>query len=71
MVGDIRKHLEIVPLTPFRLRTAEGHEYLVPTVDHIYLPPDNARVVVSDNEGVIVVPPALRISGLLHAKPER
>ena len=67
MIGDIRKHLEITPFMPFRIRTAHGREYPVPTTDHIYLPPGGARVVVSDDEGFVAVLPALLISGLLHA----
>ena len=67
MTGDIRKHLDIVPFVPFSIRTADGHEYSVPTLDHIYLPPTGGRVVVSDDEGVVVVLPGLLISGLVHA----
>jgi len=52
---------------PFRIRIADGHEYPVPTVDHIYLPPGSARVVVSDDAGSVAVLPALLISGLLIA----
>jgi hypothetical protein len=51
---------------PFVLRTADGHEYPVPTIDHIYLPPSGGRVVISDNEGVVIVLPGLMISGLVH-----
>jgi hypothetical protein len=67
MIGDIRKHIEISPFVPFRIRIADGHEYPVPTLDHIYLPPGSARVVVSDDAGSVVVLPALLISGLLIA----
>jgi hypothetical protein len=67
MIGDIRKHLAITPFAPFRIRTADGQEYPVPTLDHIYLPPGSTRVVVSDDEGVVAVLPALLISGILHA----
>jgi hypothetical protein len=67
MTGDIRKHLEITPFVPFAVRTADGHEYAVPTIDHIYLPPTGGRVVISDDEGVVVVLPGLMISGLVHA----
>ena len=66
MIGDIRKHLEITPFISFSVRTAEGHEYRVPTIDHIYLPPTGARVVISDDQGVVVVLPGLLISGLVH-----
>lgn len=66
MTGDIRKHLEVSPFVPFAIRTADGHEYPVPTLDHIYLPPTGGRVVVSDDEGIVVVLPGLLISGLVH-----
>jgi hypothetical protein len=55
-----------LPSNPFALRTADAHEYPVPTIDHIYLPPGASRVVVADDEGVVVVLPALLISGLVH-----
>lgn len=67
MTGDIRKHLESTPFVPFAVRTADGREYAVPTVDHIYLPPTGGRVVISDNEGIVVVLPGLMISGLVHS----
>jgi hypothetical protein len=67
MTGDIRKHLQIAPFLPFRVRTSDGREYLVPTIDHIYLPPSGGRVVISDDQGVVVVLPGLMITGLVHA----
>ena len=67
MTGDIRKHLEVTPFVPFAVRTADEREYAVPTVDHIYLPPAGGRVVISDDEGVVVALPGLEISGLVHA----
>ena len=67
MTGDIRKRLEITPFVPFSVRTADGHEYSVPTIDHIYLPPTGGRVVISGDEGIVVVLPGLLISGLVHA----
>ncbi len=67
MVRDIRKHLELTPFVPFRVRTADGQEYNVPTLDHVYLPPGEGRVVISDDEGYVTVIPALLISGIIHA----
>lgn len=67
MTGDIRKHLEIAPFVPFAIRTADGREYTVPTIDHIYLPPARGRVVILDDEGTVIVLPGLLISGLVHA----
>jgi len=71
VVGDIRKHLEQSPFVPFKLRTADGREYPVPTHDHVYLPPGGGRVVVSDDEGFVIVIPALLISGIIHADSSR
>jgi hypothetical protein len=67
MTGDIRKHLQITPFVPFGMRTSNGREYHVPTIDHIYLPPSGGRVVISDDQGVVVVLPGLMITGLVHA----
>ncbi len=67
MTGDIRKHLQITPFVPFSVRTSDGREYPVPTIDHIYLPPSGGRVVISDNQGVVVVLPGLMITGLVLA----
>ncbi len=67
MIGDIRKHLEVTPFIPFAVRTADGREYSVPTMDHIYLPPAGSRVIISDDKGEIVVLPALMISGLVDS----
>jgi hypothetical protein len=67
MTGYIRKRLQLTPFVPFAIRTADGHEYAVPPVDHIYLPPAGGRVVISDDAGVVVVLPGLMISGVVHA----
>lgn len=68
MIGDIRRHLDITPFVPFAVRTADGREYPVPTIDHIYLPPGAGRVVISDDQGYIAALPALLISGLVQAQ---
>jgi hypothetical protein len=67
MVRDIRKHLGVTPFVPFRIRMADGHEYPVPTVDHIYLPPCSTRVIAADDEGMVAVLPALLISGFVQS----
>ena len=67
MTGDIRKHIQETPFVPFLIRTTDGHEYPVPTVDHIFLPPTGGRVVISDDEGVVIVLPGLHITGLVHS----
>jgi len=39
MIEDIRRRLGLTPFVPFSIRTADGHEYAVPTIDHVWLPP--------------------------------
>jgi hypothetical protein len=65
VIGDIRKHLERIPFVPFAIRTADGREYSVPSVDHIWLPPHQARVFVADDNGLSAILPALLISGIV------
>ena len=65
MTGDIRKHLEVTPFVPFIVRTSDGREYPVPTIDHIYLSPSGGQVVISDEAGMVVVLPGLMINGLV------
>ena len=67
MIEDIRRRLGSRPFVPFSVRTADGDEYPVPTIDHVWLPPGGRRVVISDDSGITVVLPALMISGLVHA----
>lgn len=70
VIGDIRKHLLVTPFEPFAIRMADGREYPVPTVDHVYIPPGaSGRVVVSDDEGITVALPGLLISGLVQSRP--
>jgi hypothetical protein len=59
--------LKLTPFVAFAVRTADGQEYPVPTIDHIWLPPGGRRAVISDDRGITVVLPALMISGLVHA----
>jgi hypothetical protein len=66
MIADIRKQIARVPFEPFSIRTSDGHEYPVPTVDHIYITPTQRRIVVADDEGVVVLIPVLHISRIRH-----
>jgi hypothetical protein len=38
--------LHAAPFIPFLIRTSDGREYKVPTVDHAAVPPTGARVFV-------------------------
>lgn len=55
MIDETRKRLQRVPFVPFSLRTSDGHEYSVPTVDHAFITPRGNRVVVVDDEGTTAV----------------
>jgi len=51
MIDELRKQLARVPFIPFLVRTSDGHEYSVPTVDHAYITPRGNRVIVTDDKG--------------------
>ncbi len=69
MIDDIRARMEESPFQPFALRTADGREHLVPTVDHIYLPLGEKRVFVTNDEGVTVGLTPLLIVGIVFDLP--
>lgn len=64
MTDDIRKRVERVPFEPFSIRTSDGREYPVPTIDHIWLPPDSNRVYVADDKGMVDTIRLIHISSL-------
>jgi hypothetical protein len=53
VIDDIRKQLHRTPFVPFGVRTSDGHEYSVPTVDHAFITPRGNRVIVIDDEGTV------------------
>jgi len=66
MIGDIRKQLARTPFVPLSIRASDGHEYSVPTVDHIWLPPGGNRVLVSDDKGIVDILTPLHISSVIQ-----
>jgi hypothetical protein len=64
MIDEIRKRLQCVPFVPFSVRTSDGHEYSVPTVDHTFITPRGNRVVVVDDEGTTAVLGPFHISNV-------
>ena len=66
MAPDLRKRIEEIPFVPFSIQMGDGREYSVPTLDHIYIPPGGARVVVSDDKGIVSLLPSLHISGVVQ-----
>jgi hypothetical protein len=66
MIDEIRKRLQRVPFVPFSVRTSDGHEYSVPTVDHAFITPRGNRVIVVDDEGTTAVLGPLHINTVVE-----
>ena len=49
---------------PFKLRMADGKEYVIPHRDYISLPPKASYVIVYDDSGHYHVLPLLTMTGL-------
>lgn len=69
MIVDVGKRLERVPFVPFVIRTSDGHEYSVPTVDHAKISPRGHRVVVFTDEDATAVLGPLHINSIIDQKP--
>ena len=66
MIADLRERCERGRFVPFSIRTSDGHDYPVPTVDYIYFPPGGRRVIVSDDKGIVSILTPLHISGIIE-----
>jgi phosphoribosyl 1,2-cyclic phosphodiesterase len=66
MIDEIRKRLQRVPFVPFSVRTSDGHEYSVPTVDHAFITPRGNRIIVVDDEGTTAVLGPLHINSVVE-----
>ena len=65
MIVDVRERLDRVPFVPFLIRTSDGHEYSVPTVDHAFITPRGNRVVVVADNGATGVLGPLHINSVI------
>jgi len=65
MIADVRERLEKVPFVPFVIRTSDGHEYAVPTMDHAFITPRGNRVVVVADNGATNVLGPLHINSIV------
>jgi hypothetical protein len=65
MIVDVRERLDRVPFVPFLIRTSDGHEYSVPTVDHAFITPRGNRVIVVADNGATVVLGPLHINSVI------
>jgi hypothetical protein len=46
MIQRIKELLRAVPFTPFKIRTSDGSEFVVPTPDHAAIALGNSRVLI-------------------------
>ncbi len=49
MIQRIKELLDAVPFAPFKIKTGDGSEYLIPTPDHAAVPPKLGRVLIFDD----------------------
>jgi hypothetical protein len=66
MIADLRDRCDKAPFVPFTIRTSDGHDYAVPTIDHIYFPPGGRRVVVANDKGIVSILTPLHITGIVE-----
>ncbi|MBA2432087.1 MAG: hypothetical protein H0V56_08215 [Chthoniobacterales bacterium] len=66
MIADIRSQLARTPFMPFAIRTSDGNEYPVPSLDHILISPRGGRIIVTNDEDTVAVLPTLHISAIVH-----
>ena len=69
MITDVSKRLDRVPFVPFVIRTSDGHEYSVPTVDHAKISPRGHRVVVFTDEDATALLGPLHINSIIDRQP--
>ena len=69
LAEEIKKFLDSTPFQPFALRMADGREYPVLTLDHIYFPPNSRQIFVTDDEGLTAALPTSYITGLVYTEP--
>lgn len=66
MISDVRSQLNKIPFLPFSIRTSDGQEYSVPTVDHVFITPRGNRVVVVNDDGSVAILGPLHIAGVIQ-----
>jgi hypothetical protein len=66
MIDEIRRRMERTPFVPFTVRTSDGHEYRVPTADHVFITPRGNRVIVVTDDGSSALLGVLHINGIIE-----
>ena len=57
--------MERIPFVPFSVRTSDGHEYSVPTIDHVFITPRGNRVIVVTDDGSSALLGTLHINSVV------
>jgi predicted secreted protein len=68
MIADVRDKLRATPFVPFSIRTSDGREYNVPTVDHAFITPRGNRIVIATDEDSTVVLGPLHINAIIDSQ---
>ncbi|MDQ6809921.1 MAG: hypothetical protein M3Z64_10950 [Verrucomicrobiota bacterium] len=66
MIDEIRTRLTRTPFVPFSVRTSDGSDYAMPTVDHAYIIPRRNRVIVTDDKGTVAILGPLHINAVIE-----
>ena len=66
MMADVRDRLERVPFVPFVIRTSDGHEHPVPSLDHAHISPRGNRVVIFLHAGPAVLLGPIHINSVVE-----
>ena len=61
MIQRIKDLLKAAPFVPFKIKTSDGHEYVVPTGDHAFVSPNNSQVIIYKDDDVHVTLSGLHI----------
>jgi predicted secreted protein len=68
MIADVRDKLRAIPFVPFSIRTSDGREYNVPTVDYAFMTPRGNRIVIATDEDSTVVLGPLHINAIIDSQ---
>jgi hypothetical protein len=67
MIKEVALQLERIPFVPFAIRTSDGHEYRIPTVDHAWITPRGNTVAVEADDGGVALLGPLHISSVIKS----
>jgi hypothetical protein len=66
MIADVRSQQNQFPVLPFLIRTSGGHQYVAPTVDHVFIAPRGNQVVIASDDGRVATLGPLHINAVIE-----